>query len=112
MEDFLEDMMKPQMETLFYQYDADILWCDVGGPTIYPELAADWYNWARAQDRQVLANARCGANYSDFDVCVLSFYALQPEPTDERTESGILVYHSSQYVFGLWTYCFRESDQV
>ncbi|KAH8921397.1 glycoside hydrolase family 29 protein [Atractiella rhizophila] len=66
-DDFLEDIMKPQMEALFYKYNTDILWCDVGGPTVYPEIAPKWYNWAAKQGRQVLANARCGANYSDFD---------------------------------------------
>ncbi|KAF8916474.1 alpha-L-fucosidase-domain-containing protein [Mucidula mucida] len=66
-EDFIQDIMKPQMETLFYQYSADILWCDVGGDSAFPEIASTWFNWAKANGRQVLANARCGANYSDFD---------------------------------------------
>lgn len=39
-DDFLVDIMKPQMEALFYNYDADILWCDVGGPTIFQEIGA------------------------------------------------------------------------
>lgn len=42
-DDFLEDIMKPQMEALFYNYDADILWCDVGGPTVFPEIGK-WMN--------------------------------------------------------------------
>ncbi|KAJ7598895.1 glycoside hydrolase [Mycena floridula] len=66
-DDFLQDIMRPQMETLFYKYEADILWCDVGGPTVFPDIASAWFNWAKANGRQVLANARCGANYSDFD---------------------------------------------
>lgn len=37
-DDFLVDIMKPQMEALFYNYSADILWCDVGGPTIFQEI--------------------------------------------------------------------------
>jgi alpha-L-fucosidase len=75
--------MKPQMKALFYKYDADILWCDVGGPTVFPDIgeslfvfilatvncgaAPAWFNWAKKNGRQVMANARCGANYSDFD---------------------------------------------
>ncbi|KAF9007312.1 glycoside hydrolase [Hymenopellis radicata] len=66
-DDFIQDIMKPQMETLFYQYSTDILWCDVGGDSAFPEIASTWFNWAKANGRQVLANARCGANYSDFD---------------------------------------------
>ncbi|KAL1752143.1 glycoside hydrolase [Schizophyllum commune] len=67
-DDFLQDIMKPQMEALFYQYETDILWCDVGGPTVLPEIAPEWFNRAKQEGRQVVANARCGANYSDFDV--------------------------------------------
>ena len=66
--DFLQDIMKPQMEALFYQYETDILWCDVGGPTVLPDIAPEWFNRAKQEGRQVVANARCGANYSDFDV--------------------------------------------
>ncbi|KAL1703049.1 glycoside hydrolase [Schizophyllum commune] len=66
--DFLQDIMKPQMEALFYQYETDILWCDVGGPTVLPVIAPEWFNRAKLEGRQVVANARCGANYSDFDV--------------------------------------------
>ncbi|KAK7047364.1 hypothetical protein VNI00_006595 [Paramarasmius palmivorus] len=84
-EDYLEDIMKPQMRSLIYDYDMDIMWCDVGGPTVWPELGRfspplckswsslrvkivpEWFNYARGQGRQVVANARCGANYSDFD---------------------------------------------
>ena len=67
-DDFLQDIMKPQMEALFYQYETDILWCDVGGPTVLPDIAPEWFNRAKQEGRQVIANARCGANYSDFDV--------------------------------------------
>ncbi|KAL1664162.1 glycoside hydrolase [Schizophyllum commune] len=67
-DDFLQDIMKPQMEALFYQYETDILWCDVGGPTVLPDIAPEWFNRAKHEGRQVVANARCGANYSDFDL--------------------------------------------
>ncbi|KAI5834341.1 glycoside hydrolase [Schizophyllum commune Tattone D] len=66
-DDFLQDIMKPQMEALFYQYETDILWCDVGGPTVLPDIAPEWFNRAKQEGRQVVANVRCGANYSDFD---------------------------------------------
>ncbi|THV04706.1 glycoside hydrolase [Dendrothele bispora CBS 962.96] len=74
-DDFLQDLMKPQIETLFYKYQADILWCDVGGPSIVPDIAPAWYNWAKENDRQVVMNARCGTNYSDFDTPEYSVYS-------------------------------------
>ncbi|KAK7462834.1 hypothetical protein VKT23_007411 [Stygiomarasmius scandens] len=78
-DDFLEDLMKPQVEKLFYQYEADILWCDVGGPSIVSEIAPAWYNWAKASNRQVVMNARCGTNYSDFDTPEYSVYSSLSE---------------------------------
>lgn len=61
-----DSVQKPQMESLFYEYDIEILWCDIGGATAFPELGADWYNYAAGQGRQVVMNNRCGANQSDF----------------------------------------------
>ena len=37
-EDFLQDVQKPQIEALLYDYGADMLWCDIGMATVYPEL--------------------------------------------------------------------------
>ena len=34
--------------------------------TAFPEIGADWYNYAAGQGRQVALNNRCGANQSDF----------------------------------------------
>ena len=33
---------------------------------LIPIVAADWYNYAAAQDRQVVRNNRCGSNQTDF----------------------------------------------
>ncbi|CAJ2508536.1 Uu.00g135620.m01.CDS01 [Anthostomella pinea] len=66
--DFLENLMLPQMETLAYEYDIDIMWCDIGGPNITAPFAARWWNETRAKDRQVAINSRCGlAQAADFD---------------------------------------------
>ena len=59
-------VQKPQMSSLLFEYDIDILWCDIGGPTTFPQLGASWYNHAASQNRQVVMNNRCGANQSDF----------------------------------------------
>ncbi|KAL1715311.1 glycoside hydrolase [Schizophyllum commune] len=86
-DDFLQDIMKPQMEALFYQYETDILWCDVGGPTVLPEIAPEWFNRAKQAGRQVVANARCGANYSDFDVeCGLRLGGACTDLSSPRTQ--------------------------
>ncbi|KAF8711892.1 Alpha-L-fucosidase, partial [Rhizoctonia solani] len=47
--DWVQDLQKPQMETLFYDYEVDAIWCDIGGPSPFDEIAADWYNWAKKE---------------------------------------------------------------
>ncbi|THX80725.1 putative alpha-L-fucosidase [Aureobasidium pullulans] len=66
--DFIADVMVPQMEILAYNYSTDIMWCDCGAANGTADFAADWWNKARAQDRQVTMNSRCGlAHTADFD---------------------------------------------
>ncbi|KAI1135493.1 glycoside hydrolase family 29 protein [Hypoxylon sp. FL0543] len=66
--DFLADVMLPQMETLAYKYGTDIMWCDCGAANVTAEFASKWWNAARAQDRQVAINSRCGVpQAADFD---------------------------------------------
>ncbi|ORY63067.1 alpha-L-fucosidase [Pseudomassariella vexata] len=67
-EDFVSDLMVPQMETLAYTYGTDIMWCDCGAANGTASFAAAWWNTARAQNRQVAINSRCGiAEAADFD---------------------------------------------
>ncbi|KAG9093963.1 hypothetical protein FRC07_011392, partial [Ceratobasidium sp. 392] len=66
-DNWVQDLQKPQMETLLYDYEVDMIWCDIGGPSPFDEIAADWYNWAKKSGRQVNNNNRCGGHYSDFD---------------------------------------------
>ncbi|EED13906.1 alpha-L-fucosidase, putative [Talaromyces stipitatus ATCC 10500] len=66
--DFITDLMVPQMEILAYNYSTDILWCDCGAANGTAPFAAAWWNHARAQNRQVTINSRCGlAEAADFD---------------------------------------------
>lgn len=66
--DFIADLMVPQMEILAYNYSTDILWCDCGAANGTAPFAAAWWNHARTQDRQVTINSRCGlAEVADFD---------------------------------------------
>lgn len=67
-DDFITDLQYPQMETLAYKYGSDIMWCDCGTANQTAEFASRWWNWARAEDRQVVMNSRCGvAQAADFE---------------------------------------------
>jgi alpha-L-fucosidase len=66
--DFIADIMVPQMEILAYDYETDIMWCDCGAANGTAAFASDWWNKARAQGREVTINSRCGvAEVADFD---------------------------------------------
>ncbi|KAK6084055.1 alpha-L-fucosidase [Seiridium cupressi] len=64
-EDYLRDLVLPEMQTLA-ALGGEIMWCDIGGPNLTAEFAAQWYNEALAQNRQVAMNNRCGLP-GDFD---------------------------------------------
>ncbi|OAG09233.1 alpha-L-fucosidase [Paraphaeosphaeria sporulosa] len=68
-DDFVQDVMTPQMEMLAYAYDTEMLWCDAGAANGTAAFARQWWNWAReAQGRDVAINSRCGtALVNDFD---------------------------------------------
>ncbi|KAK0192763.1 glycoside hydrolase [Armillaria mellea] len=85
----------------------DILWCDIGGPTVFPDIAPRWFNWAKENGRNVIANARCGANYSDFDVSVYKLrkwessegsdpysYGYNQDTPDENYRNSTYILHS------------------
>ncbi|KAK0448928.1 glycoside hydrolase family 29 protein, partial [Desarmillaria tabescens] len=63
---YIEDIQLPHMLDLAKKYEMDIMWCDIGGPNRTLEFAAEFYNNALAQGRQVTINNRCGA-VPDFD---------------------------------------------
>ncbi|KAJ7829228.1 glycoside hydrolase family 29 protein [Mycena leptocephala] len=48
----------PHMIELATKYDTEIMWCDIGGPNKTLEFAAQFYNHAQAQGRQVTMNNR------------------------------------------------------
>ncbi|TVY14987.1 Tissue alpha-L-fucosidase [Lachnellula arida] len=64
-DDFLQDIMLPQMQSLAAM-GTDIMWCDAGGANVSVEFAAPWFNAASAENRQVVMNNRCGIP-GDFD---------------------------------------------
>ncbi|OTB00752.1 glycoside hydrolase family 29 protein [Hypoxylon sp. CI-4A] len=66
--DFLPDVMLPQMEALAHAYGTDVMWCDCGAANTTAAFASSWWNKARAQNRQVAMNSRCGVpQAADFD---------------------------------------------
>ncbi|KAI0076394.1 glycoside hydrolase family 29 protein [Panus rudis PR-1116 ss-1] len=83
--DYIEDFQKPQMASLLFDYDAEMLWCDIGGASAFPQLGASWYNYAASQNRQVVMNNRCGANQSDF---VTPEYATFSSPLSQKWETS------------------------
>lgn len=74
--DFLDDLQYPQMEALAYQYGSDIMWCDCGTANKTAEFVSNWWNRARAEDRQVVMNSRCGvAQAADFETPEYTTYS-------------------------------------
>ncbi|KAG8735161.1 hypothetical protein FRC10_010916 [Ceratobasidium sp. 414] len=96
--DWVQDLQKPQMETLLYDYEVDMIWCDIGGPSPFDEIAADWYNWAKKSGRQVNNNNRCGGHYSDFDTP--EYFTLNSYQVRKWESSSGLDPHSYGYNSG------------
>ena len=64
-DDYVTDVIMPEMRTLA-SMGTEIMWCDIGGPNLTTEFAAEYFNNAAAQGRQVLLDNRCGIP-GDFD---------------------------------------------
>lgn len=85
-DDFIEDLMVPQMEILAYKYDTDIMWCDAGGANGTDAFASKWFNKARSESRAVTINDRCGSPWAaDFDT---PEYATFTVPQRRKWESN------------------------
>ncbi|KAG8715678.1 hypothetical protein FRC09_016422 [Ceratobasidium sp. 395] len=97
-DDWVQDLQKPQMEALLYDYEVDMIWCDIGGPSPFDEIAADWYNWAKKSGRQVNNNNRCGGHYSDFDTP--EYFTLNSYQVRKWESSSGLDPHSYGYNSG------------
>ncbi|KAJ7731632.1 glycoside hydrolase family 29 protein [Mycena metata] len=76
--DYIDDLQLPHMLDLATKYDTEIMWCDIGGPNRTLEFAAQFYNHAQSQGRQVTMNNRCGA-VPDFETPeYATFGSIQP----------------------------------
>ncbi|KAF7350653.1 Glycoside hydrolase family 29 protein [Mycena sanguinolenta] len=78
LEDYIDDLQFPHMLELATGYDTEIMWCDIGGQNRTLEFAAQFYNHAQSQGRQVTMNNRCG-NVPDFETPeYATFGSIQP----------------------------------
>ncbi|KAF8985934.1 glycoside hydrolase family 29 protein [Cyathus striatus] len=77
-EDYVNDLQYEHMKRIVEVYDSDIMWCDIGGPNNTLRFAAEFYNHAQEQGREVTINNRCGA-VPDFDTPeYATFGSIQP----------------------------------
>ncbi|CAA9966822.1 tissue alpha-l-fucosidase [Pyrenophora teres f. maculata] len=81
--DYIADKVLPEMRILA-DMGTDLVWCDIGGPNLTKQFAAEYFNNARAQGRQVSINNRCGIE-GDFDTA--TYATLQRNRKWERTAS-------------------------
>lgn len=64
-DDYINDVVFAEMLTLA-DMGTEIMWCDIGGPNLTAEFAAQWYNSKAQQGQQVTMDNRCGLP-GDFD---------------------------------------------
>ncbi|KAF8177465.1 glycoside hydrolase family 29 protein [Mycena galopus ATCC 62051] len=87
LEDYIDDLQFPHMLDLATKYDTEIMWCDIGGPNRTLDFAAQFYNHAQAQGRQVTMNNRCG-NVPDFETPEYATFG-SIEPTSWESSEGM-----------------------
>lgn len=90
--DYIWDLMVPQMNTLAYKYNTDIMWCDCGAANGSARFASAWYNYAKKQDRQVTMNSRCGIPQgSDFDTPEYATFSSVSERKWESNQGNVTI---------------------
>ncbi|KAF8756097.1 Alpha-L-fucosidase, partial [Rhizoctonia solani] len=104
--DWVQDLQKPQMETLFYDYEVDAIWCDIGGPSPFDEIVRKWesnsgldphsygYNSGTAPDSIVSK----GGNYL-LDVGPTATGEIIPEMTTPLLQAGQWLSHSGPAIY-------------
>ncbi|QRW24710.1 alpha-L-fucosidase [Rhizoctonia solani] len=117
--DWVQDLQKPQMETLFYDYEVDAIWCDIGGPSPFDEIVRKWesnsgldphsygYNSGTAPDRymkgvdvikQLVDIVSKGGNYL-LDVGPTATGEIIPEMTTPLLQAGQWLSHSGPAIY-------------
>lgn len=64
-DNFVTDVIVPEMQILA-NMGTEIMWCDIGGPNMTAEFAAEYFNSKAQKGEQVMINNRCGVP-GDFD---------------------------------------------
>lgn len=86
--DFVNDIQLKQMQVLAKDYDAELMWCDMGGPNNASQFLADWYNSAYSLGRQVAVNDRCGYNGGDIGDFGTPEYDTRSDSSADKWESN------------------------
>ncbi|MFI5802934.1 alpha-L-fucosidase [Streptomyces sp. NPDC051561] len=105
---FVDDLMKPQLTELIKNYDPDILWCDGQWekPASYWQTApvlADYYNRAknRPKPKEVAVANRCKIQTGNLDSTELDFqtpeYTVKPDIDPDKWEASRGIAHSYGY---------------
>ncbi|KAJ6436538.1 glycoside hydrolase [Purpureocillium lavendulum] len=58
--EFISGIQLPQMNILANDYDTELMWCDMKGPSMADRFAADYFNKAFRANKPVVMNDRCG----------------------------------------------------
>lgn len=93
-DDYAEDIVRPQLREIINRYRPYLLWCDIGGSEIYfrsNEIIAEYYNDALVNRPEgVLINNRCGDHRTHRDYAVVEQGAGFAHTTDgsERSETA------------------------
>ncbi|KAF8515270.1 glycoside hydrolase [Gautieria morchelliformis] len=75
-DDYIQDIQKPQMQILMDTYETNVLWCDTGPGAItnVTELMAGWYNRKFLEGKNVAIDDRCATwayiNYTNTTVAI------------------------------------------
>lgn len=77
------------MRELAYNYETEMMWCDIGGPNNSSYVLSEWINWAKAHGRQVVFNSRCGEGTQLPGDFTTPEYAPNPDsPLEKKWESS------------------------
>ncbi|KAF8577472.1 glycoside hydrolase family 29 protein [Ramaria rubella] len=87
-EDYVQNIQKPQMQILMDEYETNNMWCDIGGTTNITELMAGWYNRKYSEGKNVAIDDRCGTWLFDYSTPEYSTYGAIP-PTKWESNSGL-----------------------
>jgi len=87
-EDYIQDIQKPQMEILMDQYETNVMWCDIGGYSNITEIVPGWYNRKYQEGKNVAIDDRCATWTFDFSTPEYETYGVMKQDKWE-SNSGL-----------------------